>query len=246
MYGTRVGVQRVIACPPVVAPVTVTAALAVRRESAVDVAVIVAVPAATPRTVTCAPFAVTDAIAAFDVDQVTSVALPPNAVTVAASVVVAPTATDAVVGVTATLATPETMIDVLALFDASACDVAVIVAVPGATPVMAALFPFAVTTTFPVFDDAQVTACDAPFVTATVAVNVAAPFTTIDDGAPEIETDVTVGVLLLFPPLQFGALTGHFSPPPPPHETWTTNIASRDVQRARDENDDANWRGIYL
>ena len=195
------------------------AAVAVRRESAVDVAVMVAVPAVTPRTETCVPFAVTVATAVFDVDHVTSVAAPPNAVTLADNVAVAPTAIDAVGGLTETLATPDTMIDVLALFDPSACDVAVIVAVPGETPVSAALFPFAVTVTIAVFDDAHVTACDAPFETDTVAVSVALPLTAIDDGAPEIDTELTVGVLPPVPPLQFGALTGHLSPPPPPHDS---------------------------
>jgi hypothetical protein len=206
--------------------------------------VIVALPAATPRTVTCGPFAVTDATPVFDDDHVTSVATPPNAVTVAVSVVVAPTATDADVGAIATLEMPETMIDVLALFDPSACDVAVIVAVPGATPVIAALLPFAVTVMTDVFDDVQFTACDAPLVTATVAVNVALPFTAIDDGAPEIATEVTVGVLLPPVPLQFGELIGHLSPPPPPHEIWSANIADAANQRARDENVDGNRRGI--
>jgi hypothetical protein len=205
-----------MACVPVAA-VTVTAAVAVRRESAVDVAVIVAVPAVTPRTETCAAFGVTLATAAFDVDHVTSVAAPPNALTLAANTAVAPTGIVVDVGAIATLAIPETMIDVLALFDPSACDVAVIVAVPGDTPVSVALLPLAVTVTIAVFDDAHVTACDAPFETDTVAVNVALPFTAIDDGAPEIDTELTVGVLV--PPLQFGALTGHLSPPPPPHDS---------------------------
>jgi hypothetical protein len=200
----------------------------------------VAVPAATPRTVPCEPLAVTVAMAVFELDHVTSGAAPPNDVTFAVNAVVAPTATDAVGGVMATLAMPDTMIDVLALFDPSACDVAVIVAVPGATPVSVALFPLAVTVTIDVFDDVHVTACDAPFETDTVAVNVALPFTAIDAGAPEIETELTVGVLLL-PPLQFGALTGHLSPPPPPHDTWSANIASAGTQRARE-----NRRGIYL
>ena len=198
---------------------TVTAAVAVRRVSTVDVAVIVALPAATARTVPCDPLAVTVATAVFELDQVTSWAAPPKALTLAANTAVAPTGIVVDAGAMATLAIPETMIDVLALFDPSACDVAVIVAVPGDTPVSEALLPFAVTVTIAVFDDAHVTACDAPFETDTVAVNVALPFTAIDEGAPEIDTELTVGVLPVVPPLQFGALTGHLSPPPPPHDS---------------------------
>jgi hypothetical protein len=230
--------------PPPVDPVTVTTAVAVRRVSAVDVAVIVALPAVTPRTEPCAPLPVTVAMAVFDELHVTSLAAPPNVVTFAVNDVVAPTVTDAVDGVIATAATPETVIGMLPNFEASTCDVAVMVAVPGNTPVIAALLPLAFTTTIDVFEDVQFTACDAPFVTATVAVKVALPFTAIEAGAPEIDTDVTVGVLLV--PPQFGALTGHLSPPPPPHETCNAKIASADTQRAREENVDANRRGIYL
>jgi len=151
----------------------VIAAVAVRRESPTDVAVIIALPAATPRTTTLAPLGVIVATAAFDVVQVTSVDAPPNAVTVAVNVAVPAGAIDAVGGLTATAETPVTETLALALFDASADDVAVMVAVPADTPVIVAVLPFGVTDTTAALDVDHETDCDAPFVTATVAVSVA-------------------------------------------------------------------------
>src|SRR5262245_13763129 len=109
----------------------------------------------------------------------------------------------------------ETVIVTLALLDASAADVAVMLALPAPTAVIVALAPLALTLATLVFDDDQFTACDAPFVTATVAVSAAVwPIESVP-GAPLSVTDTTVGVLPPGLPLQFGALTGHFSPPPP-------------------------------
>src|SRR5215510_11848488 len=88
------------------------------------------------------------------------------------------------------------------LFDASACDLAVIIAVPSATPVTTALLPFERTPTMFGFDEDHVTAWDAPFVTWTVAVSVEFSPTPITN-LPEIPTDRTVGAL--FP--QLGELT---------------------------------------
>jgi hypothetical protein len=66
-----------------------------------------------------------------------------------------------------------TVIAAVALFDASADDVAVMVAVPADTPVIVAVLPFGVTDTTAALDVDHETDCDAPFVTAAVAVSVA-------------------------------------------------------------------------
>lgn len=231
MNGTWVGVQR--AMDWVDAPgVTVTAAVAVRFVSPTAVAVIVVVPAAMPCTMAApTPLEVTVAMAAFALDHVTSVDAPPNDVTVAATLAVAAAATEIVVGLSVTDATPVTVMLVDALLFASPCAVAITVAVPAPTAVIDALFPFADTLTTFVFDDDQDTAVDAPFVTETTAVSVAVCPAVIDDGAPETVTDTTVGV----PPpglLQFGELTGH-SLPPPPHAVWSPRRAISDTTRTR-------------
>jgi hypothetical protein len=78
---------------------TVTVTLPLFVASNVDVAVIVAVPTATPVT---SPLGDTLAIVAFDDDQVTLVAAPLTTATAALSCAVAPTATVGFAGVTVT------------------------------------------------------------------------------------------------------------------------------------------------
>jgi hypothetical protein len=197
------------------------------------VAVIVVVPAATPFTMAVpTPFDPTVAMAALPVVHVTSVDAPPNDVTMAVMFVVAAAATVIVVGLSVTDATPVTVTLVDALLLASPCAVAVIVAVPAPTAVMLAVFPLETRLTTFVFDDDHDTAVDAPLVTATDAVTVAVWFTVIDDGAPEIVTETTVGVPPVLPGLlQFGALTGHWLPPPP--HAWSPTTAMSDATNAR-------------
>ena len=136
--------------------------------SATEVAVIFALPTATPvRT----PAAVTDAIEAFEVVQVTAVDAPPTTVTVAVRGTFCPTMTVGAAGVIATETTSGfglTVICAAALFVASNVDVAVIVAEPA---VSAVTWPLDVTLATAAADDVHPTAVEAPFTTLTVAVN---------------------------------------------------------------------------
>src|SRR5512139_2626689 len=103
--------------------------------STVDVAVMVAFPAATAVT---SPVGLTVAAAAFEVDQVTPVPAPPTTATVAVSCAVVP-AMSAVGGLgivtERTAGRGFTVSVTFPVFVASNDDVAVIVAVPAATPV---------------------------------------------------------------------------------------------------------------
>ena len=101
-----------------------------------------------------------------------------------------------------------------ALFVASNADVAVIVAVPAATP---STCPVAETVATVGADDVQFTALDAPFTTDTVAVNcVCSPTVTVAE-AGEIVTAVTRGVV---------SGGGPDDSLPPPHEAITRAVAA--------------------
>jgi len=112
-----------------------------------------------------------------------------------------------------TAAGPATATCAVAVFVASAVDAAVTVAVPGDTAVTTALLPFGAMLSTAWFDEVQVTVCAAPFVTVTVAVNVAVCPIVSREGVPLIDTAVTDGVV---------------KPPPPPSEPphATTNPAT--------------------
>jgi hypothetical protein len=113
-------------------PLTVMTAVPVFVGSALDVAVIVAVPK--PVAVTT-PVVFIVAIAALLETHVTPVDIPASATTLAESPRVAPTARVAVDGVTVTLVTtPVTVTLAVAFLVGSECDVAVMVVVPTPTP----------------------------------------------------------------------------------------------------------------
>jgi hypothetical protein len=165
----RVAAHRAIACPPD----TVNAAVALFFGSPTAVAVMLAVPAAMPRTTTLEPLGVTLATPVFDDVHTTSLDALPKADTVAFNVAVDPTAICPFAAEIVREPTPTTSTATSACFDASAVDVAVTTAFPAETAVIEALLPFAVTLTTPLFDVDQVTVVAAPFATDTVAASVA-------------------------------------------------------------------------
>jgi hypothetical protein len=147
---------------------TTTGIVAVFVGSATDVAVMFALPTATP---VSTPAAVTDAIEALELLHVTAVDAPPTTETVAVSGTFCPTMIVGVAGVIATDTTAGfglTVTDADALFVASKLDVAVIVADPTAT---ACTWPLVETLAVAAFDEVHETPVDAPFTTLTVAVN---------------------------------------------------------------------------
>jgi hypothetical protein len=161
-----------------------------RVASNVDVAVIVAVPGATAVT---SPEGLTVATAGALLDQVTVVAAPPTAVTVAASCDVVPTMSAASGEVTATDCTAGAGVTVSAAdpaLDASKVDVAEMLTDPGATAVTT---PAGDTVATLALEVAQVTVVDAPPTAATLTDSVRVePTTRVLDGA-ETVTEVTDG-----------------------------------------------------
>ena len=150
----------------------------------------------------------------------TVVAAPPTPVTFAVGAAVAPTATVAVVGVTTTADTAGRGFTVTVAdpaLDASKVLVAVIVAVPTATP---ATCPDAETVATAVADELHVTVFAAPLVTLTFAVScVWSPTTTVTVPG-DTETAVTRGVV-----------SGGVDSPPP---QAATNTAAPDPSNQRE------------
>lgn len=177
----------------------------------------VAVPTATPAT---PPDEVTVAIAALDDDHVTPELKLPVPVTWAVHCVLAPTLIEEAEHVTLT---PVMLEDVVIVTFAepdlvvSSVDVAVIVAVPAATPVT---LPDELTVATLVFEDAQVTPVLKLPVPATVAVHEPEDPFVIDDGHVT-ETLVMVG----------GDAGGGVDPPPPPPPQALSSASSDAIAR---------------
>jgi hypothetical protein len=170
---------------------TVMTALPDLVASTVEVAVIVALPTATAVTT---PAVETVATLALELVQATEVAAPPAAITVAVSARVSPTTRVAVPGVTATEVTDGgggvTVTDTDAALVGSPTEVAVILAVPVATPVTT---PEVLTLAMVGADEVQVTAVDAPPVTLTVAMRGTVAPTATDGFAGAMATEFTAG-----------------------------------------------------
>jgi len=172
--------------------VTVTVAIPFFPEPSAAVAVIVTLPAAWPVTT---PVLFTVATAAFDELHVTPLSVAFDGVTVAVSVVDAPTWIDADVGLTVTPVTSTgssvTMTEADPDCPEPSVAVAVIVTVPALMPVTT---PVLLTVATPEFDVDQFTALLAASAGATVAVSVVVPPTTTDaDDGVTVTDDTGIG-----------------------------------------------------
>jgi hypothetical protein len=141
---------------------------------ATDAAVMFATPGESPRTTaTVGLDCDTEATAEFEDDHTTAEETPPNAVTAAVRFVVAPTAIEALVGVSVRVPMPDTPTVLDALLVVSANDVAVTVTTPGATAVSVAEPPVPAIAAIAELEVVHETPVDAPFSTETVAISCA-------------------------------------------------------------------------
>ena len=146
--------------------VTVTGTVADFVASATDVAVTLALPAATPVIV---PLLLTVTVDGLDETHVTAVGAPPTTATVAVSARFCPTTTVGAAGVIETETTAGRGLTVTCadpLLEASNVDVAVMLALPTATPCTC---PLADTVAMEALDVCQVTVVAAPLTALTLA-----------------------------------------------------------------------------